>query len=153
MPGDELAFRQFEAMRREMKIWVAIVMVVLGLTGAAMAADVYVATNGNDANPGTEAMPFATLAGARDAIRAVKTKVGSRWHLFQVPFSSARLPHHCAHSFQQARFDSCISFIFMISLCRAPGYSTLHWRNASQVVTVFYIKSGLMGSCPFCDGQ
>lgn len=36
------------------------------------APDLYVATNGNDANPGSEAKPFATLVGARDAIRAMK---------------------------------------------------------------------------------
>ena len=29
----------------------------------------HVAVGGDDANPGTEAAPFATLAGARDAVR------------------------------------------------------------------------------------
>ncbi len=32
--------------------------------------DLYVATNGNDSNPGTEALPLATLKGARDVIRS-----------------------------------------------------------------------------------
>ncbi len=32
--------------------------------------DLYISTDGNDANSGTEASPFATLEGARDAIRA-----------------------------------------------------------------------------------
>ena len=38
----------------------------------ANAADFYVAPNGNDANPGTSARPFATPQRARDAIRAAK---------------------------------------------------------------------------------
>ena len=33
--------------------------------------NLYVAINGNDTNPGTQAAPFATLAGARDAIRKI----------------------------------------------------------------------------------
>jgi len=36
-------------------------------TGAA--ADLYIATDGSDGNPGTEARPFATLERARDAVR------------------------------------------------------------------------------------
>ena len=39
---------------------------------AAPAAELYVAPNGDDANPGTQAQPFATLARARDAVRALK---------------------------------------------------------------------------------
>jgi hypothetical protein len=35
-------------------------------------ADFYVAVNGDDANPGTEEKPFATLARARDAVRELK---------------------------------------------------------------------------------
>jgi hypothetical protein len=49
---------------------------VLSLTLAlgfhALAADLYVASNGNDANAGTSARPFATLERARDAIRDLK---------------------------------------------------------------------------------
>ena len=37
---------------------------------------IYVATDGADGNPGTEAEPFATLERARDAIRAVRKKDG-----------------------------------------------------------------------------
>ena len=63
-----------------MRIWVAIVTLVLGLTGAATAADVYVATNGNDAWSGALAEPnaaktdgpFATLDRARGEIRKMK---------------------------------------------------------------------------------
>jgi hypothetical protein len=43
----------------------------------ATAADLYVATTGTDANPGTEAKPFATLERARNAIRTLKKKEGS----------------------------------------------------------------------------
>ncbi|MEI7808431.1 MAG: hypothetical protein WCJ07_08090, partial [Verrucomicrobiota bacterium] len=39
---------------------------------AATAADFYVAPSGSDANPGTQAKPFATPQRARDAIRAAK---------------------------------------------------------------------------------
>jgi hypothetical protein len=38
----------------------------------ATATDFYVATNGNDSNPGTLVKPFATLERARDAIRELK---------------------------------------------------------------------------------
>jgi len=41
---------------------------------AEFAAEVFVAPDGNDANPGTEKEPFATLARARDAVRALKGK-------------------------------------------------------------------------------
>jgi hypothetical protein len=41
------------------------------------AAELYVATNGSDTNPGTEAKPFATLERARDAVRALKTRDGA----------------------------------------------------------------------------
>jgi len=37
---------------------------------------IYVAADGADENPGTEARPFATLERARDAIRALKKKDG-----------------------------------------------------------------------------
>ena len=40
----------------------------------AWSADFTVAINGSDANPGTEAQPFATLEKARNAIRELKTK-------------------------------------------------------------------------------
>lgn len=39
---------------------------------AALAVDFHVATGGNDANPGSEAMPFATLERARDAVRVAR---------------------------------------------------------------------------------
>ena len=40
-------------------------------TSVACAIDFHVATGGNDANPGTEARPFASLERARDAVRAL----------------------------------------------------------------------------------
>ena len=44
----------------------------LVLGAAQMEPDYYVAPNGNDANPGTKAEPFATLSRARDAVRKLK---------------------------------------------------------------------------------
>lgn len=41
------------------------------IANSTMAADYYVAPNGNDTNAGTAAQPFATIAKARDAARAV----------------------------------------------------------------------------------
>ena len=46
--------------------------VLLFAATATLAADLYVAPGGNDANPGTAEKPLATLRGARDAIRAMK---------------------------------------------------------------------------------
>ena len=42
------------------------------VTAIASATDLYIAPNGSDVNPGTQAKPFATLARARDAIRELK---------------------------------------------------------------------------------
>ena len=53
----------------------ALLLVSLGSLHGAIAADYYVAPNGNDANPGTAKKPFATLARARDAVRE-KVAVG-----------------------------------------------------------------------------
>ena len=44
----------------------------VSLAAAAAAAEWYVAPHGSDANPGTEARPFATLERARDAVRSRK---------------------------------------------------------------------------------
>ena len=41
-------------------------------SAAAVASELYVASDGADGNPGTKAKPFATLERARDAIRALK---------------------------------------------------------------------------------
>ncbi len=50
---------------------IAATILLLLATGSAAVADVslFVAPSGSDANPGTEAKPLATLAGARDAVR------------------------------------------------------------------------------------
>lgn len=45
----------------------------LALLTVARASDFFVAPNGDDANPGTQARPFATLERARDAVRAVRS--------------------------------------------------------------------------------
>ena len=44
------------------------------LCHAAPAATLYLATNGKDTNPGTEAEPFATLQRARDEVRRLKAR-------------------------------------------------------------------------------
>jgi hypothetical protein len=53
-----------------------IILSVLGLLLAqpVIAADFYVAPNGDDANPGTKAKPFASLERARDAARKLKVQ-------------------------------------------------------------------------------
>jgi hypothetical protein len=48
---------------------VAVVIASSWLPRGAAAADFYVARDGNDANPGTVAAPFATITRARDAVR------------------------------------------------------------------------------------
>jgi len=45
---------------------------VLAAPASAPAVPLYVATDGSDSNPGTEAKPFATLHRARDAVRDLK---------------------------------------------------------------------------------
>ena len=45
---------------------------VLILSLPARAAQLYVATTGNDANPGTRSRPFATLEHARDEVRHLR---------------------------------------------------------------------------------
>jgi len=46
-----------------------LILAVLVSIGLAHAAGSHVATNGNDANPGTKAKSFATLERPRDAVR------------------------------------------------------------------------------------
>jgi hypothetical protein len=59
---------------RESAVRAIVVACLLSITTAASAAELYVAPNGNDANPGTAEQPFATLTKARNAIRALKAK-------------------------------------------------------------------------------
>lgn len=49
-------------------------VLVLWISQQNTRADFYVSPDGADANPGTEAAPFATLEKARDAVRAVKSE-------------------------------------------------------------------------------
>ena len=50
-----------------------LVIILLGLaTKLAVATDFYIAPDGDDANPGTQAHPFATLERGRDAVRLLK---------------------------------------------------------------------------------
>ena len=52
-----------------------LLLLPLGSLHGAVAADFYVAPDGDDANPGTAEKPFATLARARNAVRE-KVAVG-----------------------------------------------------------------------------
>lgn len=49
---------------------------VLTVLATSAHADLYVATNGNDSNPGTKEKPFATLERARDEVRKLKKEHG-----------------------------------------------------------------------------
>jgi hypothetical protein len=56
---------------------------------AARATEFYVALNGNDANPGAKAKPFASLEAARDAIRsrrASQSAVKERFTVWKTGF-------------------------------------------------------------------
>ena len=50
-------------------------LLVHASTSAAVETTLYVAPGGNDANPGTQAQPFATLEKARQAVRAVNQQM------------------------------------------------------------------------------
>src|SRR5215467_2650277 len=52
-----------------MKKTVSIIVVVIGLARVASAIDFQVATNGNDANPGTRHAPFRTIQHGADLAR------------------------------------------------------------------------------------
>ncbi len=56
-------------MRRTAKRLPLILLTLLALSGATDAADFFVAVDGSDADPGTQARPFATLARAHEALR------------------------------------------------------------------------------------
>jgi len=51
----------------------ALLLAGAGILSTAAATEFFVATNGDDANPGTKAKPFATLQRARDEVRSLKT--------------------------------------------------------------------------------
>jgi hypothetical protein len=58
-----------------MKLFLKIVYLII-FASSCLAADFYIAPNGNDKNPGTKQKPFATLERARDAVRTLKSKKG-----------------------------------------------------------------------------
>jgi len=61
------------ANRRQHRLAAALILGLLMLASPdAPAAQLFVALNGDDANPGTEAQPFATLERARDEVRRLK---------------------------------------------------------------------------------
>jgi hypothetical protein len=57
-----------------MKKGAVVLLILSAVSCVSTAAEFTVAVGGNDANPGTEALPFATLERARDAIRQIKNK-------------------------------------------------------------------------------
>ncbi|MBU0608590.1 MAG: hypothetical protein KKI08_11945, partial [Armatimonadetes bacterium] len=56
-----------------MRLLTCLLMVCL-CAGAAGAAEFFVAPNGSDENPGTQAKPFATLEHARDVLRGLRAE-------------------------------------------------------------------------------
>ena len=56
----------------KMKLCPSLACALAFFAGAAMASEFYVAPGGADANPGSQAQPFASLERARDAIRELK---------------------------------------------------------------------------------
>ncbi len=59
-----------------MKYPFVILTLIFVLISVAFSADIFVATNGSDDNPGSKVQPFATLERARDEIRNVKNDAG-----------------------------------------------------------------------------
>ena len=59
-----------------MKRTVLMTIVLLMVNSVYSSAEFYVATDGADTNLGTKAKPFASLEGARDAIRQLKNDRG-----------------------------------------------------------------------------
>src|SRR6267154_455072 len=51
-----------------------IFILALSLAGSGAAAELFIATNGSDANHGTRTKPFGTLERARDEVRELKQK-------------------------------------------------------------------------------
>ena len=59
-----------------MKYLLAFFSIIFSVVTSAFAADLFVAMNGNDVNPGTKEKPFATLKRAREKIREIKNESG-----------------------------------------------------------------------------
>ena len=60
-------------------VGVALTAMVITAKAEGQPAVLYVAANGSDANPGTEAKPFATLERARDEARKIKGEGVTVW--------------------------------------------------------------------------
>ncbi|MBM4092369.1 MAG: right-handed parallel beta-helix repeat-containing protein, partial [Planctomycetes bacterium] len=74
-----------------MKIVVALVLSLLAAAFSLAGTDFHVAADGDDGNPGTPDRPFATLARARDAVRAQKAAGPGRDFVVEVRGGTYRL--------------------------------------------------------------
>ena len=69
-------FRSLQALLRQCLHTLALALGLLVSPAPGVAAELFVAPDGNNAGPGTKDKPFATLEAARDAIRAMKRSGG-----------------------------------------------------------------------------
>ncbi len=56
-----------------------VLILLINLSCLVWGKDLYVASNGSDSNPGTKEKPFATMEGARDAVRQSKKGSSEGW--------------------------------------------------------------------------
>ena len=56
------------------RLAIAVLAIATALPGRSLAAEIYLAPGGSDANPGTKERPLATLSAARDAARNLKAR-------------------------------------------------------------------------------
>ena len=58
---------------KKLAICLSLITIFSSVLAAEEKSEVYVAPDGNDSNPGTRELPLATLHGARDFVRELKT--------------------------------------------------------------------------------
>ncbi len=64
--------RRYRLMNRYFNRFFLLLLSIVFITSLLRGGEFYVAPDGNDSNPGTKAAPFASLTGARNAVRAAK---------------------------------------------------------------------------------
>jgi hypothetical protein len=103
---------------------------------AKFAAEFFIAPGGNDANPGTRQMPFATLEKARDAVRALKAN-----GVLPGPVGVRLLPgeYNMMKTFELAAADS------------GSQSSPIVYRADQPGTAVFYGGKRLSGFAPVTD--